>query len=993
MTGKQVEEMKVEPDSRDVVVSIDQAKKEVEEDETRLIPEMKLPVTKDEVKRDFGVEQDEVESLRAKFGANIIKEEKRSKLWMLISQFTGTMPVMIMAAMILSGVLEDWIDFAIIGAMLIINAAIGFHHESAAANALEEVEDQLSANETVQVFRKIKGATLEVDAKVEDLVVGDLVYIRAGDVIPADGEWIFGDKLYVNEASLTGETRPRKVPGDDKRRDILKGSTLVQGEGFARITAVGENTIMGEASAAMNTGGKVSSPLEQAIQGVVNLLVGFTLVVVFFILIVQLAIRDASVRDTLLSVTGLVVASVPVALPLVVSVTLAIGATTLARKGAIISHLSAMQDLASMDVLCSDKTGTLTTAKMTINLAKIWVNEAMKRLSKDFRREDVVELAALCSTLENAKKNEIERSVFEALAEVKMTMSRIYDSYKCDGTKGDVYHGFNANVKRTFCTVTRNKDADAGLPEHLKITKGLLTKVLDCNDPDDTGDVKWTVLDYKNVGPHAKQVDEDFGKSGYKTLAVGVDMHNEGPDVKMMMAGILPIKDPPRESTMETIKNIRAALINVKMVTGDHENIARNLAKDIKLGQNFLVHEDLWPASAARNERVAKMDGIAQVTPKDKHEVVAILQDRGHVVGMCGDGVNDAPALSLANVGFAVPGATQAARNAADIVLTEGNDGKNEGLRVIYDAIVISREIFQRIQAYVLYRFASTVLIILFLAILTFVFSENFPTLYVILFAIINDVTVTPIASDHVVGTKGPSVLNMFTVLGLSCVLGSILGAQTILTYWGNPFNMPNQSAEEVSTYLQLSISSQFLIFICRTEKPFFMTVAPHWVLLVACVVAQLVVSIWCGFGVVVETSIPVDTIVYIWLYSFAGLLVSDFFKCEFYHLSDPVLYPNYYYSWMFTLCSKKATTDIEDMEEAWAVDFPERRTLTSAKRNLTGFYIQRGHVGNLTQKMKSRIRNSIRKNENVRMATMRAVSAMPYKTAERRDTMKLATL
>jgi len=936
--------------------------------------------TKDQAKEKYGVELGEVPALRQKHGANVIKEQKRSKLWILVSQFTGTMPTMITAAMILSGVLEDWISFAIIGAMLVINAGIGFYHENRAADALEKVEGQLTAKETVQVFRKCKGEIIDVDVKVEELVVGDLAYVRAGDVIPADGEWVFGDTLYLNEASLTGETRPRKVPSTD-RVDVLKGGTLVQGEGFVLISAVGEKTVVGEASVAMNSGEKSQSPLEKAILGTVNWIVAGTLLVVAVILVIQLAVRGESTRDVLLSVVGLIVAAVPVALPLILSITLAIGATNLARRGAIISHLSAMQDLASMDLLCSDKTGTLTTAHMTINLEKIWVNDAIKQVKGDFRKEDIVELGALCSTLENAQKNEVEKSVFDALAELKEEgEKRIYDYYKCDGSKGDVYHGFNPNVKRTYCTVTRVEGAPSQFPEHLKITKGLLTKVLNCNQPEDSGSVKWTVQDFKEVEPIAHRIDEVFGQSGYKTLAVAVDVFNEGPEVKMVLAGILPIKDPPRESTMETIKNIRSMMINVKMVTGDHENIARNLAKDINLGTNFIVHEDLWPASEERNERVAKMDGIAQVTPKDKHEVVAILQSQGRVVGMCGDGVNDAPALSLANVGFAVSGATSAARNAADIVLTEG-DGGDEGLRVIYRAIKISREIFQRIQAYVLYRFASTVYIILFLAVVVFAFSKYFPPLYVILFAIIDDLTVIPIASDYVVGTPGPSVLNITTILGLSAVLGGLLGAQTILTYWGNPFGMDNQSQEEVATYLQLSVSSQFMIFLCRTEEPFFMTVAPCWSLTIATILSQLVVSVWCGVGVVVDTAIPVDVIVYIWLYSFGGLLVADFLKCEFYHLSNPRLYPNYYYSWMFKCCAKKPKDQFKDMEAGRTVADALPIPPLNRRASLVGLYIQSGDVRNLSVEAQDKVRNILRARcdiERKRAAHRRTMSEIP---------------
>mmetsp|Transcript_26577 Transcript_26577/g.36779 ORF Transcript_26577/g.36779 Transcript_26577/m.36779 type:complete len:994 (+) Transcript_26577:188-3169(+) len=925
------------------------------------IPISTVPLSKEQVKQRYGVYKSSVCKIREKFGANVIKEEKSSKLAILLRQFTGTMPVMIEIAMVLTAVLEKWIDFAIIAAMLLINAGIGFHHENSAKAALAEVESKLTANEKVQAFRKADGGEIEeTDLKVEEVIVGELIYVRAGDVIPADAEWVHGDKLFLNKASLTGETRPIKVPEDEK--NVFKGSTLIQGEGFVVVTAVGEHTMQGEASKAMSSSEQAASPLQKSIQGVVNWLVAVTIVIVFFILIIQLAVRGKDVRMVLLAATGLIIAAVPVALPMVVTVTLAIGATELAKQGAIIAHLSAMQDLASMDVLCSDKTGTLTTAKMTISLGKIWVNEAIERMCSRFSKANVVELAALCSTLENAKKNEIECSVFEALEEVKDTdAAKFYSNYHCDISKGDVYFGFNANVKRTYCTLSRSPQCgcESKLPEKLKISKGLLTKVLNNkSSDDDSGEVQWVVQDYDIVGPIAMQIDEKFGRAGYKTLAVVADIRQSaGSEVHMSLVGILPIKDPPRASTEETIEKIRHALINVKMVTGDHENIARNLAADIHLGGNFLVHDDLWPASALRDEKVENMDGIAQVTPKDKHEVVSVLQRRGHVVGMCGDGVNDAPALKLANVGFAVPGATQAARNAADIVLTDSNEGKSEGLEVIYDAIAISREIFQRIQAYVLYRFASTVLIIIFLAVLTFAFSADFPALYVILLAIINDVTVVPICTDKVVGTKGPSALNMLTVLGLSCVIGGLLAVQAIMTYWGNPFGLNGMDAEEVAVYLQISVASQFMIFICRTEKPFFLTIAPHWLLVASCSCAQLLVSLWCGLGVVVAVAIPIEAIVYIWLYSLAGLLVVDMFKCEYYYLMDPDLHHNLYYTWVLDLiwCRKLPTK-----RKAALPRLPRRTSPATIPRDLTGLYLRKDHVGNLTLDMQTIIRRSM---------------------------------
>ena len=345
------------------------------------------------------------------------------------------------------------------------------------------------------------------------------------------------------------------------------------------------------------------------------------------------------------------------------------------------------------------------------------------------------------------------------------------------------------------------------------------------------------------------EADATFGKSGYKTIAIAIAV-GDGP---MKYAGTLPIMDPPRADTAETIKKIRFASVDVKMITGDHLNIAKELARQIDLGVNIHANTSLWPASAARDDLITYGDGFAQVMPKDKYEVVAVLQSQGKVVGMTGDGVNDAPALAKAQIGIAVAGATDAAQAASDIVLTK------EGLSPIFTAIVQSRKIFKRLKAYVIYRICVTVQVsssnnssslptpphhpshsvcpslpccvtvqvVAFLCIVSFVYNEAFQALYIILLALFHDLTIVTIAYDHQEAccAEHPTVV-MLIVVAYAC--GLTLAASSATLYAMAP--LPHRKVQVVRVqgvcmFLQVSNSSAFLIFCARTSGLFFLSV------------------------------------------------------------------------------------------------------------------------------------------------------------------------
>ncbi|CAJ1436676.1 unnamed protein product [Effrenium voratum] len=545
-------------------------------------------------------------------------------------------------------------------------------------------------------------------------------------------------------------------------------------------------------------------------------------------------------------------------------------------EGGIVTHLTALEEIASMKVLCSDKTGTLTTAQMTV-----YYDETAKAYN-GFSAEQVLEFASLASNEAN-KDDPIDSAVLRAYAKSKNFTSvddavdKRKQNYSLDP---EGFMGFNPIVKRTCAAVTA-KDGTKWF-----CSKGMVDVILKTN-ADDEGK-QWTVDNYAEMSKTATKADADLGISGFKTLGVAVSK-NGGP---MLFAGILPIMDPPRHDTKETIRKIKQAQVAVKMITGDHHNIGKELARQIDLGMDIRTPDCLQPPSEARDLIVMKCDGFAKVKPLDKHEVVQVLQDKGLVVGMTGDGVNDAPALAKAQIGIAVHGATDAAKSAGDIVLTK------DGLSPIYTAIQISRRIFKRLKSYVIYRICITVQVVFFLAALAIFYNLRFKALYIILLALFHDLQIVTIAYDHQVAGAKPETPTVLGLLLQSYSMGILMFVQTmLLVSYGHLFlsdsygdgyfqSMDSDAAGsemnkymETTLFLQISNSSAILIFSARTVG-FFFTTMPAWQLTFSTALGQVLINIWCLVAPtgLVDKLLPSD-VAKVWLYDIAWLLFLDLVK------------------------------------------------------------------------------------------------------------------
>jgi len=548
-------------------------------------------------------------------------------------------------------------------------------------------------------------------------------------------------------------------------------------------------------------------------------------------------------------------------------VTLAVGAKEMAKEGGIVTHLTALEEIASMVVLCSDKTGTLTTASMTV------YHETAATFA-EYDSKTVLKFAALASNPAN-KDDAIDKAVYQAYAkmagfgtDVDASAEDLKKTYKLEK-----YFGFNPVIKRTVADYMEG-------PKKIRVAKGIVSKILKTVEGD--GGQQWTVHDHDKVAAKVNAADATFGKSGYKTIAVAVS-ENGGP---MKYAGTLPIMDPPRSDTALTIKKIKGASVDVKMITGDHLNIAKELARQVELGTNIYANTSLWPASAGRDDLITHADGFAQVMPKDKHEVVAVLQGQGKVVGMTGDGVNDAPALAKAQIGIAVAGATDAAQAAADIILTE------EGLSPIYTAICESRRIFKRLKSYVIYRICVTVQVVTFLCIVSFVYNEAFDALYIILLALFHDLTIVTIAYDHQVASAKPEQPTVVMLIFVAYACGFTLAASSTCLYaYGHKFLSEAFTTtfkyKESCMFLQISNSSAILIFNARTTGFSFLS-KPCIQLFLSAVVSQLFVNYFLlfGNGFIVEELLPAD-VGSIWLYDLSWLIIIDLVKMTIIRIQD----------------------------------------------------------------------------------------------------------
>jgi H+-transporting ATPase len=777
-----------------------------------------------------GLTQAEAATRLEKYGPNEIAEHTTNPVLKFLSYFWGPIPWMIEIAVILSGAVGHWADFVIIGVLLLANGVVGFTEERQAGNAIDALKAELAIN-----ARAKRGGEWTTPA-ARELVPGDVIRLRLGDIVPADARLLDGDEIEVDQSALTGESLPATRTAGDA---VFSGSVIRRGEIGALVYATGTHTYFGRTAELVQDAHTVSH-FQKAVLKIGNYLIILAVALVSVIVVVSI-LRGDPILTTLQFALVLTVAAIPVAMPTVLSVTMAVGARLLATKQAIVSKLVAIEELAGVDVLCADKTGTLTQNSLTLG-DPFSVAGATAA--------EVVLAGALASRADN--DDPIDLAVLGGLA---------------DGTDlgaYDVTHfePFNPVDKRTEATVTGTDGTS------FRVSKGAPQVVVALADHVDAAAVTTAV--------------DDFAARGFRSLGVA----RADTDGAWKFLGVLPLFDPPREDAKTTIATAMAMGVSVKMVTGDAIAIARETAAKVGLGTNVLDASGLGDVkkteSAAVAESIETADGFAQVFPEHKYHIVDVLQQRGHIVGMTGDGVNDAPALKKADCGIAVSGATDAARAAAAIVLL------TPGLSVIIDAVEESRKIFQRMNSYAIYRIAETLRVLLFVTLAILVFNFYPVTaIMIVMLALLNDGAILSIAYDNVRYKMTPEAWNMRLVLGISTVLG-VVGpiAAFGLFYLGDQVVHLGRPQLQTMMYLMLSVAGHLTIFLTRTRGPFW-SIRPARVLLLAVLGTQAIATLIAVYGLFM-TPLGWGWAAVVWGYALLWALATDRVKLLAYRILDP---------------------------------------------------------------------------------------------------------
>lgn len=805
-----------------------------EEEEEELVAGAERPIPEDQLQTDtrLGLTDAEVLARRRKYGLNQMKEEKENLILKFFMYFVGPIQFVMEAAAVLAAGLEDWVDFGVIIALLLLNAVVGFYQEFQAGSIVDELKKTLALKAVVLRDGQLK----EIEAP--EVVPGDILQVEEGTIIPADGRIVTEDAfLQVDQSAITGES----LAVDKHKGDHCYASSAVKrGEAFIVISATGDSTFVGRAAALVNAANSGTGHFTEVLNGIGTILL---VLVVFTLLIVWVSsfYRSNGIVEILRFTLAILIVGVPVGLPAVVTTTMAVGAAYLAKKRAIVQKLSAIESLAGVEILCSDKTGTLTKNKLSLS-------EPFCVAGVD--PEDLMLTACLAASRKKKGIDAIDKAFLKSL--------RYYPRAKSVLSKYKVLDFF------PFDPVSKKVTAVVESPQGERITcvKGAPLFVLKTVEEDHPLDEEIDMA-YKNKVA-------EFATRGFRSL--GVARKREGGNWEIL--GIMPCSDPPRHDTARTVNEAKKLGLSIKMLTGDAVGIARETSRQLGLGTNIFNADRLglggggdMPGSEVY-DFVEAADGFAEVFPQHKYNVVEILQQRGYLVAMTGDGVNDAPSLKKADTGIAVEGASDAARSAADIVFLA------PGLGAIIDALKTSRQIFHRMYSYVVYRIALSIHLEIFLGLWIAILNRSLNIELVVFIAIFADIATLAIAYDNAPYSMVPVKWNLPKLWGISVVIGVVLAVGTwicLTTMYAGGNNggiIQNFGNLDEVLFLQISLTENWLIFITRANGPFWSSI-PSWQLSGAVLIVDIVATLFCIFGWFEggdQTSIV--AVVRIWIFS-----------------------------------------------------------------------------------------------------------------------------
>nr|AAV49159.1 plasma membrane proton ATPase 5 [Nicotiana plumbaginifolia]AAV49160.1 plasma membrane proton ATPase 5 [Nicotiana plumbaginifolia] len=847
------------------------------------------------------------------FGHNKLEEKKENKVLKFLGFMWNPLSWVMEAAAIMSialanggGKPPDWPDFVGIVVLLIINSTISFIEENNAGNAAAALMANLAPK--TKILRD--GKWSEEDASI--LVPGDLISVKLGDIIPADARLLEGDPLKIDQAALTGESLPvTKQPGDQ----VFSGSTVKQGEIEAVVIATGVHTFFGKAAHLVDSTNQVGH-FQKVLTSIGNFCICSIVLGIVIEILVMWPIQKRKYRDGIDNLLVLLIGGIPIAMPTVLSVTMAIGSHRLSQQGAITKRMTAIEEMAGMDVLCSDKTGTLTLNKLTVdkNLIEVFPKNADK--------DTVMLLAARASRVEN--QDAIDACIVNMLNDPKEAREGIQEVH---------FFPFNPVDKRTAITYID----DSG--NWHRASKGAPEQIIELCD------LKGDVL------KKAHEIIDNFANRGLRSLGVArqtvPEKNKDSAGSPWEFVGLLPLFDPPRHDSAETIRKALELGVNVKMITGDQLAIGKETGRRLGMGTNMYPssallgdHKDESIASIPVEELIEQADGFAGVFPEHKYEIVKKLQERKHICGMTGDGVNDAPALKKADIGIAVDDATDAARSASDIVLTE------PGLGVIVSAVLTSRAIFQRMKNYTIYAVSITIRVVMGFMLIALIWEFDFPPFMVLIIAILNDGTIMTISKDRVKPSPLPDSWKLNEIFATGIVLGTYQAIMSVVFFYlaaDTDFFTENFHVKSIrdnpyeltaAVYLQVSIISQALIFVTRSRSWSFLE-RPGFLLVTAFLQAQFVatlITVYANWNFARIHGIGWGWAAIIWIYTIITYIPLDILKfISRYALSGE--------AWNSIIQNKTAFTTKKDYgkgerEAQWAVAQRTLHGLQTAESN-----------------------------------------------------------
>ena len=702
------------------------------------------------------------------FGYNEIAEKRKNLFLEFLLRYWGPMPWLLELAMGLSFVLRHYFEGIIIFVLLTVNAVIGHVHSRGSQKAMELLKKKLAIK--AKVLRD--GKWIMKDAK--EIVPGDIISVGLGDIVPADAKIISGE-LSIDQSALTGES----LPAETHQSDIIYSSSVVRrGEARCAVVNTGANTYFGKTAELVKTA-KPKSHQEEVMMAVVRYMMYLGIAALVLILAYGVIMRLEEHIVTILTLAVIfLMGAVPVALPAVLTIVQSVGAMELAKKGALVTRLDSIEDAASIDVLCFDKTGTITQNKLSV---------AESIPFSGYTNEDVVTTAALVSQEEGMDIIDL------AVIGYAKSMGVDFTAYK------RISHTpFNPSIKRTEAII----EVDT---KRFKAVKGAAQIVISmCRG-----------IDKEDMEKANRTIDE-FSRKGYRTIAVA---RSEGNDLdNLKLAGLLSLADPPRPDSKSIIEQARKLGIKPIMLTGDSMAIAQEIALQAGIGGNIIRMADIKGLTDDEQMKVVgESDGFAEIYPEDKYKIVKLLQSRGHMVGMTGDGVNDAPALKQAEMGIAMSNATDVAKASASVVLTE------PGISVIINAVTISRQTYQRMLTWVINKVTKVIEFVGLLTLSFFWLHEIVLSLLgMSLLVFANDFVTMSLATDNVKHTPNPNKWNVKNITLASLIPGILLVVEGLIVIFVG-INYFHLEGERLRTMVMLNLifNSQFRVLIVRERRHF----------------------------------------------------------------------------------------------------------------------------------------------------------------------------